>query len=363
MSSKEKKMEFLDKLQALLIDSDNIYCTTYYYGDNNENKFKHLVLEINAHELNCSRNKQSYIKRGIIDMISYLKDPIHNKSNQYTQFFLNLSHNNLLEKINELNPTDEDLIHLYKYASHGFTFSLFQFFPFIKKRENILNIIKLGHDYTHNWDNRQSECFKDCLEYTKKFELTEDELTEVVFNYIKNSKNIIEAEQERNIVALCNHTIKDKNKCRELIKDVVGKDIQIQTNNVEKEVIKIEIDDSFFVRKYGFINPYLIEVFLSNFTKNIKANIELLNHTINVDYYQNNIHNLIVESINGTNEINDILEVYLKYYIENKDDFNMPQDYFKYLVSNPEVFQKMILNVILNQSLEKKIENNKVIKV
>jgi hypothetical protein len=362
MSSKEKEMDFFDKLQSLLIDSEDIYCTTYYRS--NDNNYKHLILEINAHELNCSKNRQSYIKRGIIDMVSYLKDPINNKSYQYNHFFLNLSHNNLLEKINELNPTDEDLMHLYKYVAHEFTFSLFQFIPFIKKRENILNIIKLGHDYTHNWDNRQSECFKDCIEYTKKFDLTEDELADVVFNYIKNSKNIMEVELERNILALCNHAIKDKNKCRELIKDVVGKDIEIQTTNVEKQVIKIEIDDAFFVRKYGFINPYLIESFLSDFTKNIKDNIQLLNYTINVDYYQTHTHNLIVESINNSDEINDLLEIYLKYYIENKEEFNMPQDYFKYLFSNPEAFKKMLLNVVLNQNLEKKTQNhNKVIKV
>jgi hypothetical protein len=362
MSLKEKEMLFLDKLQSLLTDTNNIYCTTYYYG--RDQYYKNFVLEINANEINCSKNKQSYIKRGIIDMIAYLKDPINNKSSQYNQFYLNLSHNNLLEKINDLNPTDEELMHLYKHVSHGFTFSLFQFFPFIKERKNILNIIKLGHDYTHNWDNRQSECLKDCLEYTKKLNLSEDELADVVSCYVKNSKNIIEAEHERNIVALCNHAIKDKQKCRELIKDVVGKDIEIQTNTIEKQVIKIEMDDAFFVRKYGFINPHLIESFLNNFSQNIKDNLQLLNHTVSIDYYQNNKHNLIVESTSGSAEINEILENYLKYYIDNQIKFDMPQGYFKYLFSNPEAFKNMVLHVVLNQSLEKNKNNNKkVVKV
>lgn len=362
MSSTEKEMTFLDNLQSLLIDSDNIYCTTYYYGI--DNYYKHLVLEINANEINCSKNKQSYIKQGIIDMIAYLKNPINNKSDKYSHFYLNLSHNNLLEKINELNPTDEDLMHLYKHVSHGFTFSIFQFFPFIKKRENILNIIKLGHDYTYNWDNRQSECFKDCIEYIKRLALTEDQLADVVSSYIKNSKNIIEAEHKRNIIALCNHAIKDKNKCRELIKNVVGIDIEIQTDNIEKQVIKIEMDDAFFIRKYGFINPFLIESFLNNFSKNVKDHLQLLSYTVSIDYYQNHTHNLIIESINGSGEINEILEIYLKYYLDNEDKFNLPQDYFKYLLSTPEAFRNMVLNVVLNQSLtKKKQDNKKVVKV
>jgi len=352
-------MSFLDKLELMLIESPDIYCTAYY-GVNSDS----LVLEVNAHEINCCKNKQSYIKQGIIEMMDYLRDPINNKPQKYKNFFFNTSPNSIIDRIQELNPTDEDLINLYKHVAHGFTFSIFKFIPLLKSKENIIKLIKLGHNYTFNWDNRKSECLKECLLFLKQYNLSEDEISDVISSYVKNSQNIIKAEQERNLIALCNFAIKDEMKCQTLIEEIIGYEVEIQLNKIEKKVIKLEMDDSFFVRKYGFINPNFIEEFLINFEKQIKNNLLLLNHTLNLDYYRTKTHNLIVESNNGnSHELFEILDMYFNYFLSNKE-LNTPLDYLQYFYNNPENFRKMIWNATLKQDLVKNITiTNKVVKV
>ncbi len=353
-------MSFLDKLELMLFESTDIYCTAYYFGVNSDS----LILEVNAHEINCCKNKQSYIKQGITEMMDYLRDPINNKPKKYGHFFLNTVPNSILNKIMELEPTDEDLINLYQHVSHGFNFSLFRFFPLLKSRESILKIIKLGHDYRFNWDNRKSENFKECLLFLKQYKLSDDELIDVMSNYVKNSKNILQAEGERNLIALCNFSIRDEVKCKQIIKETIGYEVEIQSQKIEKKVIKLEMDDSFFVRKYGFISPFFIEDCLMNFEKHVRKNLSLFNYTINLDYYKTNKHNLIIESKNGSSsELVEVLDAYFNYYLSNQG-FHSLADYFQYLYHNPESFKKMIWNATLKQELGENIKiTNKVVKV
>lgn len=352
-------MKFLDKLELMLFETSDIYCTTY----SSRNYSNSLILEVNAHEVNCCKSRQSYIRQGINEMISYLKDPIKNKPVKYTHFYLNTTPNSILNKINDLNPTDEDLVNLYKHVAHGFTF--FKFSSLLKNKESIINIIKLGHDYTYNWENRVDEYFKKCLSFLKSYGLSEDEMIEVIYHYIKNSKNIIEAEGEKYLIGLCIFFIKDKNKCKKLIREALNQEVDIQDNFIEKKVLKLEMDDSFFIKKYGFIHPKNIQNFLIMFQKHVSNNSILFNSVLNLDYYKTNKHNLIIESnSDNINELKEILDIYFEYYISTIKDYPLPTDFFKHLDNSPDIFKKMILNIILKQDLIKQEEKIKrIIKV
>lgn len=353
-------MEFWDKLKELLLSPDlDLNCKVRIYNEKN-------VLSI---YFGFEKNFNSVKTKGIKSMISYLKKPEKYKNKNYQYYSLSFlgetskKAQRLWEKILELNPTEDELIHLYKHTAYKFNFNMLKFAEALKNKESIIKLIKLGYD--------GEELKKPEYEYLRQVlcELSwnndkpsDEENMDAISGFIKNSHNMIETNKE--IIDICSVIIKDQYKFVKFIKELIGEDIPFR-NKVEKQVLKLEIHP-FTIIADQRVHSYNLHKHLQIFEKHIVKNLNLITDILSLNYYQNNIqesdgyymHNFIIESKSGnTKEVEDLLQLYkdcLFEYYDIEPDGNF-EDFYKYLDEYPSLFS----NLLLKRNLEKSCIENK----
>lgn len=350
-------MEFLDKLEELLLNPElNISCEV---KEINGNRVLLIINSLVPLE-ECSPN---FKIESIKSMIKYLKDPVNNKDEKYSDYSLKflekIGRNKILDKIVELNPTDNELIHLYQYAAYKYNFYMYDFIEVMKNKESIINIIKLGYDgnnYTiqrYGRENLRQVIYT--LSYLTEF-VSDEEYMDTISEYIKNSNHYHETNKE--LIDICTLMIRDQNKSSNFIKNLIGEDVLIK-KEIEKMVLKLEFHPFQIMSKYRIQNED-IEKYLENFVKFFSNNVDLMLDILNLDYYKNNmleddgyyLHNLIIESkSNNYNEVIEVLALYRECLIEFYDTYEDADlsDFYKYLKKNPSAFR----NLILKRNLEK----------
>jgi hypothetical protein len=360
-------MEFLDKLEELLLSPEfNIKCDIRV-NESNQKRFN-----ITTHNMNAD---DSLRIEGIKSIISYLKDPINYKNEKYDyyclKFLSEIDGEKKWEKILELKPTEEELIHLYQYAAYNCESNhMLQFIRALNTKRSIKKIIQLGYDGQHHKKNSFShECLREILyEWSwKKEKVLDEDYMEAVAGYIKNSKNLFETNKE--IIDLCILMIRDSNKSLKFIKEILGENIPLK-NKTEKTVLKVEIHP-FTLMPYHRIPANGINTYLKNFEKHVSKNLDLLIDITSFTYYQNNfpendgyyMHNFIIESKSkNSSELMEALKSYrecvVKHWEINNDDDGI-EGFYKYLRENPIIFRNALLNMNLQKTCIKNEEKER----
>jgi hypothetical protein len=356
-------MTFIDKLENLLLEpSLDIYCSVKEHTSG----LKAFFLSTDFNKYSDHVKKQQENKEdGIKEMISYLKDPINFKERAYTHYSLEFwddPHGEELEqKILDLEPTDDEVIHLYQHAAFSFGFKLLNFIRMLKNKESIIKLMSVGYDAKYDYNNYAGH-LRYCLYSLSDIELSDDEHANIIRNYIRNSNSIKESETE--IINIITAIIIDIKKAEQLILELTGKDIEINDEVIEKKVIKLEMNDFSLIRRFGLDDAKEIAVFLNQFDMEINKNIGMLSDTLNIKYYsQQNFqnpqddrltHNLIIENISGnTKEVDTLLDSYHKYCYDNCSDYASLHELTNYLKENPSIFRKIILDTFMPPSASK----------
>lgn len=361
-------MTFIEKLEVLLLDSNlGIYC-----------KIKEYTNGVKAFLLNCEQtnyspiihNQQEHKESGIKEMMSLLKDPLNFKNGTYTHYSLDFldekNGKDIFNKIVELNPTDDELINLYKHTAFSFGFKLAHFLEVLKNKESIIKLMSVGYDGKYDYVN-QSSYLRYCLYYLSNKDFSDDEYSEMIKNFVKNSISIKETEEE--IINIIVVIIEDIEKAQKLIFDLTNKDISIKGESIEKKVIKLQMNDFLLIKKFGLDDSKEISEFLNQFDIEINRNLEILSDTISIKYYSqkapNNYrlsHNLIIENFSGnTEEINKLLDRYYNYCYDNCEYYNSLNDLIQILKDNPSIFRKIVFDTFMPPSAAK--EDKKPVKV
>jgi hypothetical protein len=359
-------MQFLDKLEELLLNPDlHLNCMVRTF---NEQK----VLGLTVYPVSKKENSKVFKTKAIKSMISYLKRPERYKNKKYYSLsFLSEKFqraNIVWQKILELNPTEDELIHLYQHTAYRFNFNMLNFINELNTKESMIRLIKLGYD----GEGQKKPVYENlrevlCVLSWNKEKPSDEENMDAISGYIKNSNKITETNKE--IIDICNVVIKDQQKFVNFIKELIGEDIPLR-NKIEKHVLKLEIHP-FSIISEQRVHSYNLHEHLKNFEKHIIKNLDLITDILSLNYYQNNIpesdgyymHNFIIESKSqNTNEVIELLKLYtdclFEYYnIEPNGTF---EDFYKYLDKNPSLFSNLVLkrnlekNCIINQENKKK---------
>jgi hypothetical protein len=364
-------MTFIDKLEDFLLNSN---LEIYFYIK------KYSSGEVNAFEILCKDGITNYHikeqaedkKDGLKEMIAYLKDPFGLKNRKFTHYCLNFigyeSGNQIFKKILELEPTDEELIHLYKHTAFSFHFKLLHFARAIKNKEALLKIMRLGYDGKYDYTDYKNYLIL-CLRYLYERDnnISDDESIDIIFNYVKNSISMKETKDY--IINIIASVIEDKNKAEKLILDLFGETISLEEEPTENKIIKIVMSDFYLIRKYYLEGQKEVNTFLTQFENEVNRNIELLSDTLNLKYYKQNNrktnrveHVLLIDNISeNTTEINILLEKYNECFSEEYKKLDCTDKTAKILKENPAIFRKFIVEAFMPPSASK--EDRKPIKI
>lgn len=362
-------MTFIEKLEKLLLDPDlGIYCSIKEHTTG----LKAFFLSTDQAKYSSHfKKQQEHKENGIKEMISYLKDPLSFNERTYTHYSLEFwddeKGEEITQKILDLEPTDDEIIHLYQYAAFSFGFKLLNFVRLLKKnKKSIIKLMSAGYDAKYDYNNYAGH-LRYCLYALCDIGLSDDEHADIIRNYIKNSISIKESETE--IINIISVIIADINKAEALILELTGKPVSIKDEVIEKKVIKLEMNDFSLIRKFGLDDSKEISTFLNQFDIEINRNIGLLSDTLNIKYYfqhrnqdERGTHNLIIENISGnTDEINTLLKSYHAYCYDNCSDYASLDELATQLQESPSIFRKIILDTFMPPSAGK--EDKKPVKL
>lgn len=345
-------MSFLDKLENLLITSDNIaYVLLPAEEDMSGDKD---TLYIGAGSVAENNMKITYVK----EIINYLTLPKEDCLYSVIVSFFSKEKNNLclIEEILKLQPTDDDLLFLYQHIQLQEE-EIPSFLQLLKDKQSFIDALKMGNIRSFYIEN-EKEFLKKCFDIGKNFELSVEDYYDIFASYIKNSRMIVKKDR---LFELFIDYVDNSQLLENLFEKIYRTKINIAHGITTKTVEKIDMNSLSLMKNYKFIGSDDIDKLLDFFVTTVRNNIDSFTSTINIEYFKSvkNFSNfteysLIVETSN-INECCVVLDLYLKHYVS----FNTNSSQFiENLKHNPQIFDNFILYKKLDDKLTNKNSKN-----
>lgn len=359
-------MDFLDKLEQLLLNTSNVSYTV----DKNSYPSRKQKIHIQAGITNNNEEKSIYIK----EFIHFLKSGEENSKNTYistsnnnfkfyfsVNFFYVENDNCLMDYILSLNPSEDNLLQLYKklYLKDS---EILLFLDLLREKSSFIQALKIAPACTFLVEN-DKKFLEQSFEFGKKFQLSLKDYYEIFINYIENSIFIADKDS---LVDLFLKYINDDTLLENLLHKLYGEKIIINNAMTLKNTTTIEINNINLMKDYKFINSKELDKILPYFVESVNKNISNLNYIKPIECFKKldntsdiNCYNLMVDTNNIT-YIVPLLDLYFKYFVE----FNNNADEFtQHLKDNPHIFKNFILYKKLNKKLNSKNIKSEIVKI
>lgn len=339
-------MDFLDKLEQLLINSPNLD----YFIDKSDEPGEKDTMFIGSGNIYQNENTPKHMKQ----LVNFLRfSDIESQYDFVITFFSKYqTPYTLMEEILTLNPTDEDLFLLYQKLRIQEE-EVPSFINLFKDKNNFINSFKKGNHGNFYIEN-DKEFLQECFVANKAFELSLEDYYNIFYHYIKNSHSIRKKDR---LFSLILDYIDDNILLENLFECIYGERINIADGITSKTVEKIDINILSFMKNYKFIAYDDIDKLLSFFVDSMRNHLDKLQFTTDIQscksinkYSNFSQYSLIVETTN-IQECKQLLNLYLKYFV----DFNqVAENFVKHVKNNKTIFENFILYKKLHNKLDNK---------
>lgn len=355
-------MQFLDKLENLLINSDNINCSTWTYFNSNN-----LYICISATSDISSDVKERYIKH----YIGFLKDESINLPYEFMVDIFDQNNNmSMLDEILTLNPSEEELLVIFKHSKYK-----------INDTKAILTLLNNKNSFITmvTFANNKMNMFKDiefldmCFSHGKKFHLSKDDCSHILIGYINNTYYIANRDE---VLQLCLVYVEDEEVLQSLIYKMYGQEINLNSMIVEKQLTNIEINRLHLIKNYTLISEIGLGILLKFFVHKVSNCLKDLSYTSSIEYLtkiddkctfshkKTSVFSLLLDTTNST-EVLDIFDCYLQLFVKfnQEDSENSIHNFKQHIEDNPQIFQNFIIYKKLGNTLNLKNNQNDIIKI
>lgn len=312
--------------------------------------------------------KEQYIK----DYIHFLKDNYINLPYEFKVDIFNKNNHNIsmLDQILTLHPSEEELLVIFNHSKYQIKDTK-EFLKLLKNKDSFIKMVTFAKNKMNNFDD--AEFLNMCFSYGNTFHLSQDDYSNILIDYIKNSYSIQNRDE---LLQLCLHYVKDEKVLQSLINKMYGQAINLHHMAIEKKLICIEINRLHLIKNYTLIDENDLNTLLKFFVENISNYLTDLSSTSSIDYLKKiddkctlyhektSIFSLLLDTTNSA-EVLSILDMYLTLFVKfNEEDNEYPITHFKkHIEDNPHIFQNFILYKKLGNTLNLKNHQHDIVKI
>jgi hypothetical protein len=271
-------MDFIDKLEKFLLTPK-----LFYYGIPSNKEFLLGGYKPNYY----GRQKKEVKQDGIISMMKKLRDPSYQHP-EYSSFSLDIIVSNLIDydyfkDIMALEPTNDDLLNLYRITKDNRKNKLLFFLNIFKDKEYKLKLLKYGYNYDVLFSRDYK--LKDYVNALKDLDIHDDEWIEVLSSYINNSIAIKEKEKKVDLIEVCIDCIKNTEKCEKFVKDFFNENINLSELIIENTVKQLRLDSRSIIKNFGYRDNHQVSWAIMVLHKLMSSNLSEIGSITRIDYY------------------------------------------------------------------------------
>lgn len=354
-------MDFLDKLEQLLLTSINVGCQFIEPESRNFNLDKPLIC-IGIKDYFHIEHNPHYIQ----EYIQSLKTG--EKLSKY-DFLVKIFEKNdedisIFDEILQLNPSDEELFFLYRAVDID-KLEVPIFLKSLSNKSSFITFLQKGN-ILFSIDSH-STLLSNCLNEVTKFKFSIEDYYTIFSGYIENTTSIADKDK---LIELFREYINNSEYLEILIKKLYKENITLQPFSIKNNLKKIQINRLNLIKYYKIFSQKELDILLTCFVDLIRENIYILPdisfitysqspNMYNYDKINNILFNLFIDT-NNLDEVVVLLDTYLKYFIDNKGKV---ENFTEHLKDNPQIFKNFILYKKLNKKLNNKNIKTEIIKI